>query len=44
MKGGEEMKFDYFYGRQAEQFSFYQIPKILITDEKFQVSYNMSVF
>ena len=35
MKGGEEMKFDYFYGRQAEQFSFYQIPKLLITDERF---------
>lgn len=29
------MKFDYFYGRQAEQFSFYQIPKLLITDERF---------
>ena len=29
------MDFNYFYGRGAEQFAFYQIPKILITDEKF---------
>lgn len=29
------MKFDYFTGRQAEQFAFYQIPKILIVDERF---------
>lgn len=29
------MNFDYFYGRQAEQFAFYQIPKILITDDRF---------
>ena len=27
--------FNYFYGRGADQFAFYQIPKILITDEKF---------
>lgn len=29
------MDFNYFYGRGADQFAFYQIPKILITDEKF---------
>ena len=29
------MDFDYFYGRGADQFAIYQIPKILITDEKF---------
>ena len=29
------MDFDYFYGRGADQFAFYQIPKILVTDEKF---------
>lgn len=29
------MNFDYFYGRQAEQFAFYQIPKLLITDDRF---------
>ena len=28
------MEFDYFYGRGAEQFAFYQIPKILITGKK----------
>lgn len=27
--------FDYFYGAQAEQFSFYRLPKILITDKRF---------
>ena len=26
------MDFDYFYGRGADQFAFYQIPEILITD------------
>lgn len=29
------MDFDYFYGRETEQFAFYQIPKFLITDDKF---------
>ena len=27
--------YDYFYGRQAEQFSFYRVPKILFTEAKF---------
>ena len=27
---------DYFYGGQAEQFSFYRIPKLLFTDERFR--------
>ena len=27
---------DYFYGGQAEQFSFYRIPKALFTDERFR--------
>lgn len=29
------MEFDYFYGQQAEQFSFYRIPKLLITSDRF---------
>lgn len=29
------MGFDYFYGRGAEPFAFYQVPKMLITDERF---------
>ena len=29
------MVFDYFYGRETEQYAFYQIPKVLITDDKF---------
>lgn len=28
-------KFDYFYEEQAEQFTFYRIPKILFTDTSF---------
>ena len=27
------MQFDYFYGSEAEQFTFYRIPKILITSQ-----------
>ncbi len=30
------MTLDYFYGNQAEQFSFYRIPKVLFTDERFR--------
>ena len=29
------MEFDYFYNRGTEQFAFYQVPKILITDDRF---------
>ena len=29
------MEFDYFYGQQSEQFSFYRIPKMLFTDDRF---------
>lgn len=29
------IQFEYFYGSQAEQFSFYRIPKVLFTDEAF---------
>jgi hypothetical protein len=29
------MELDYFYGQQADQFTFYRIPKILFTDERF---------
>ena len=32
----KKMKFDYFYGREADQFSFYRIPKILFTDSYFK--------
>lgn len=30
------MQFDYFYGNEAEQFTFYRIPKILITSPHFK--------
>ena len=29
------MTYDYFYGQQADQFSFYRIPKALFTDDTF---------
>lgn len=31
------VQFDYYYGIEAEQFSFYRIPKLLITDERFKI-------
>ena len=30
------MAYDYFYGSQSDQFSFYRIPKALFTDERFK--------
>lgn len=30
------MTLDYFYGTQADQFTFYRIPKVLFTDERFK--------
>jgi len=27
------LKLDYFYGGEAEQYSFYRIPKVLFTDQ-----------
>ena len=32
---GRLMKFDFYYGHEAEQFSFYRIPKLLIKDKRF---------
>lgn len=29
------MEFDYFYGQQADLFSFYRVPKVLFIDERF---------
>lgn len=28
------MQFDYFYGNEAEQFTFYRIPKVLVSSPK----------
>ena len=30
------MTFDYYYGAEAEQFSFYRIPRLLIKDKQFK--------
>ena len=29
------MTYDYFYGQQAEMFTFYRVPKVLFTEECF---------
>ena len=29
------MSFDYFYGQQADQITFYRVPKILFIEDKF---------
>ena len=34
---GEPLRFDYYYGVEAEQFSFYRVPRLLIKDERFRV-------
>lgn len=31
-----QIKFDYYYGIEAEQFSFYRVPRLLIKDERFK--------
>ena len=33
---GEPLRFDYYYGIEAEQFSFYRVPRLLIKDERFK--------
>jgi hypothetical protein len=34
---GQVVTFDYYYGLQADQYSFYRIPKLLFTNEYFRV-------
>lgn len=36
MKEVEELTFDYYYGIESEQFSFYRVPRILIKDKQFK--------
>ena len=33
---GSTLEFDYYYGIEAEQFSFYRVPRLLIKDERFK--------
>ena len=33
---GSAMEFDYYYGIEAEQFSFYRVPRLLIKDKRFK--------
>ena len=32
----EKISFDYYYGKEADQFTFFRIPKILFTDKVFK--------
>ena len=34
---GKNIKFDYYYGKEADQFSFYRIPKLLFTADHFKL-------
>ena len=36
---GEILQLDYYYGIEAEQFSFYRVPRLLIKDERFKKDY-----
>ena len=36
IKMGGDMSFDYYYGMEAEQFSFYRVPRLLIKDKRFK--------
>lgn len=35
-KMDEKLKFDYYYGIEAEQFSFYRVTRLLIKDKRFK--------
>ena len=32
----DRIRLSYFYGKEADQFSFYKIPKLLFTEEYFK--------
>ena len=38
---GDTINFDYYYGIEAEQFSFYRVPRLLIKDERFKVQFTV---
>ena len=33
---GPPLEFPYYYGREAEQYAFYRIPKLLMSDDRFR--------
>lgn len=37
----DKIKLSYFYGREADQYSFYKIPKLLFTDSITSVCVSM---
>ena len=36
----EGIRFNYYFGNEAEQFTFYRIPKLLFTDDRFKILSN----
>lgn len=36
----EKLDLDFYYGKESEQFTFYRLPKALITDERFKAVSN----
>ena len=38
----ERLELEYYYGQEAEQFTFYRLPKALITDSRFKDVSNSS--
>lgn len=42
MTRGEMMKFDFYYGEESEQYSFYSVPKMFFTCERFAALSAMS--
>lgn len=36
MEPVQSIRFDYFYGQESEQYSFYRIPKLLFTNDYFR--------
>ena len=33
---GDQLTFDYYYGIESEQFSFFRVPRLLIKDKRFK--------
>ena len=38
------LKFDYYYGAEAEQFSFYRVPRLLIVGRRIERDANCELF
>lgn len=36
----ETLNLNYYYGNEADQYSFYRIPKVLLTDRRYKPSFS----